>query len=481
MSVCTLRERCESSHRDAARAEWEAWIRNTNGTPHAPHTGRAILISYEYPPTGGSGAQRPSKLARYLPACGWSVDVITAAHQRFPWNDTSLERWGESESVLRVEGWEPACLAPRVASACPTSTRQWVEDRLYWRMVRLTERLGLGNGESLWVASAARKALQKHSEAPFDVVITTGPPHFVHRIGRKLATRTGVPWVADVRDPLVSDFDRQQRDPAVAARNTRLESSILQHASAVVTTCQSLADDLRQRYPRRAGHVHVITNGFDRADIAPLAGTVFPLDVCTFVAAGAFYGRRDLGRVVRPLRRVMQAHPEWMDRVRLTVAGTLDTQQHRYWTRHRPEWMDLAGYVPHTEALRLEMSAACNIVIVPDCDHGRASIPGKLFELLALPAHILMLAPNGSEAARIGVHAGACTQASLESERSAAAAMERIAAQYFAGRLEASRQWTALDSYDRRAVAGRFADVLRAACSRNGEETRASLAVPEKA
>ena len=41
---------------------------------------RVLLISYMFPPAGGVGVQRALALARYLPATGLSVTVLTARH-----------------------------------------------------------------------------------------------------------------------------------------------------------------------------------------------------------------------------------------------------------------------------------------------------------------------------------------------------------------------------------------------------------------
>ena len=39
-----------------------------------------------------------------------------------------------------------------------------------------------------------------------DAVVTTGPPHSVHLIGRGLKRALGVHWIADFRDPWTEMF-----------------------------------------------------------------------------------------------------------------------------------------------------------------------------------------------------------------------------------------------------------------------------------
>ena len=475
---------------------WWRWLHHpvsASAAVSAP-PGRVLLISYQFPPTGGSGVQRPAKLAKYLPACGWTVEVLAAGHQRFPWHDASLlDDVSDTTFVHRIPGHEPACWARRIASAVSPLTggdaastiesapqqARWsargIEDALFWRLTRWANRLGLDNGESMWIGPAARAAIDRHREQPFDAVISTGPPHFAHRVALRVAQTTGLPWLADLRDPLVSDFDRQPSHGRCSQRMRKLEADILQHAQAVVTTCPSFARDLQERYPDRAESINAITNGFDRDDILHALGEAHPSAAdaacCEFVAAGSFYGRRELARIIDPLRQVLEDQPAWRHRVRLTVAGTIDAEQRRYWQTHAPAWVNFTGYLDHPEAIRRAARAACNLLVVPACEHGRLSIPGKTFELLALPVHVLALVPPHSDTAQIVTRAAASTLAPFESTHAVSTAMRQIIAAHLAGRLSHFRDWHRVDAFDRRRIAWRFAQVLRALPRPNANST----------
>ena len=99
----------------------------------------------------------------------------------------------------------------------------------------------------------------------------------------------------------------------------------------------------------------------------------------------------------------------------------------------------------------------------PDCQTGRTTVPGKIFELLALPTHVLALVPPGSETEQIVIDAGASTVAPFEATAQVTSAMESIVAGHLSGRLATERPWPALDIYDRRAIASAFADCLDSA------------------
>ena len=441
---------------------WRGWLDSPPEVRKPRAGGRALLVSYLFPPTGGSGVQRPAKLAKYLPTFGWSIEVVTAGHHRFPWFDPSLlEDVPADCRVHGIAGLEPAALAKRIGSR--------FEDSIYWRLARMTGWLGLGDGEALWVGPAARAALRRHREQPFDVLISTGPPHFAHRVAIRVARATGLPWVADLRDPLVIDYDRTPMSRREASAMRRVEQAIMRQASLVVTTVPSLTEDLRGRYPGRLpDSIWTVPNGFDRDDLRAAlktaAGARAEANDCVFVAAGAWYGRRELHRVVEPLQRVLERNPLWGGRVRLVMAGTLDGQQRQRWEGQRPAWLTLAGYLDHASAIRLVAGSACAIVAVPDCQTGRLTIPAKTFELLALPTHVLALVPPDSDTEQIVATAGASHVAPLEDSTMVASALEHIIGSHFAGILAANRDWPVLDRYDRRMVAAAFADCLASAC-----------------
>ena len=315
-----------------------------------------LLISYEFPPIGGSGVHRPSKLAAYLPAFGWTCEVLTADHDRFPWHDETLLAGLPADlRVHRAAGREPACLARAISRRLPLSAglQRWVEDRLYWRMSAWCSRPERG-----WIGAAVRRGCLRHQQSAFDAVISTGPPQVTHEVAAEVARECGIPWLADVRDPLYTDLYRDAEDARQIRRSQALERRILEQADLVVTTCPSLAEHYRELASwREHDSVACITNGFDRADVLAALEGQAPreprLGECHLVAGGAFYGRRELSRIIAPLARILDAHPAWAPRVRLTVAGSIDAAQRADLLSECPAWVDLVGYLDHPSAIRL--------------------------------------------------------------------------------------------------------------------------------
>jgi len=464
---------------------WRRWLENAPAvtTSGGGGGGRVLLISYIFPPTGGSGAQRPAKLAKYLPQCGWTVEVLCAGHDRFPWHDpTLMANIPPDCRVHRVPGYEPACVAqrltrilqavsrwlPRRANARPRRLAgkdlAWYEDRAYWRLTKCAERVGMGDGKSLWIGPAVRAALRLHRQNPFDVIVSTGPPRFVHRIALRIARRTGLPWVADVRDPFVSDLDWSHLNDRLQKDMIALEQAVLENATATITTCDSLATDLHKRYPDAA--IRTIPNGFDRGDILrctnPHTSSASNNNSFTLTAIGSFYGYMGLSQLIHALQQVLLRHPEWRERVRLTVAGSLAAYHLQSLKHEQPEWVTFLGYLDHAAVIDLVRTSACTALILPNCNGARLCLPSRMFELIALPTHLLALVPPGSETERVLITAGGCTTAPYEEEDRVISALEQVISNHFAGRLNSGRNWSIVDAFDRRRIAAAWADCLNA-------------------
>ena len=80
-----------------------------------------------------------------------------------------------------------------------------------------------------------------------DAIVSTGPPHSMHLIARKLSLATGIPWVADFRDPWTRMFyfkhlgltGRSER------RHHKLEKQVLDDASVIVAVSPPVQRDFQ--------------------------------------------------------------------------------------------------------------------------------------------------------------------------------------------------------------------------------------------
>ena len=69
---------------------------------------RVLIITYYWPPSGGSGVQRWLKMSKYFPENGWQPVIYTAKDAEYPVEDLSLEKDVVPEAeILRRKIVEP--------------------------------------------------------------------------------------------------------------------------------------------------------------------------------------------------------------------------------------------------------------------------------------------------------------------------------------------------------------------------------------
>ncbi len=449
-----------------------------------------LLVSYQFPPIGGSGVQRAAKLARYLPGTGWRVQVIAAGHTHYPLLDPTLAGPPDPNvTVHRVCGLEPAGVA---RSICHPFARagggsEWLsglEDRLYWRLDRVFGGLPLPETEMLWAPAAVRQARRLVERYGIEAVVTTSPPHSAHLVGMSLRRRLGLPWVADLRDPITDNFAYHPRNRLAGRFWSWLEKTIVAQADRVVVTCPELARRLAERYGRVEDRVFsTITNGYDPADApaADASAAVAPGPPgerrFTLAYVGAFYREQTIGPLLEAVRGLRLRRADIAAALQLRLVGSLSAAQRRLVQPEDAAFFVNLGYRPHAEALREMAGADVVLLLTPANEGGRLCIPAKAFEYLAFGRHIIAVVHRDTALGGILTAAGNVTVLESHEPAALAAAIERCFDDWAAGRTSAARDLDVVREFRRDRLAERFAGVIEeCVAARSGRSTTAVAA-----
>ena len=148
------------------------------------HRSRSLLlVSYFYPPTRDTGAQRPAAMAKWLARSGWDVTVLTTS------------AFGDAEPAEPAAGDDPAIRVIRSRDLQTVRARLAGHSRVdslfdsdsYSGKPHPLSKLIVPEPLAVaWTPFARRAALAAHREHPFDCVLTTSPPESAHTIGHAL-------------------------------------------------------------------------------------------------------------------------------------------------------------------------------------------------------------------------------------------------------------------------------------------------------
>ncbi|MFP4200572.1 MAG: glycosyltransferase, partial [Clostridia bacterium] len=243
--------------------------------------------------------QRVAKMARYLPEFGWNPIVLAASEipPGFPRDTKLLEEIPEEVKVSRVP--EPRALrslftgvrsatAPTDQSAKPSPSSR-IKRRLRNCMRGLRDHLLCPDEQVFWVRPAAAEGIRLARQHAAAAVLSTSGPVSNHLVARRIARVTGLPWVADFRDPWVGNIHWRDLPLRRRRREERMEERVLGDASAITCVTKSFCEDYSARHPRHP--VGLIYNGFDPADYRDLPAPPASDGPPTLVYAGTLYPR----------------------------------------------------------------------------------------------------------------------------------------------------------------------------------------------
>ncbi len=144
---------------------------------------RVLMVAYHFPPMrGSSGVQRTLKFAQYLPQSGWQP-LVLSAHKR------AYDNPGDDQ-LADI----PADVPVRRAFALDSGRHLAVRGR-YAGFLALPDRW------VSWCLGAIPAGLALARRHRPQVIWSTYPIATAHLIGLALHKMTGLPWVADMRDP----------------------------------------------------------------------------------------------------------------------------------------------------------------------------------------------------------------------------------------------------------------------------------------
>ena len=232
---------------------------------------RALVITYYWPPAGGSGVQRWVKFAKYLPTEGWEAVIYTPENPESPGTDTTLlEDIPQGTEVIRTHISEIYGIYRKFSKGGsgqvnPINQKKSLKQRLaMW----VRGNLFIPDPRVSWVKPSVRFLKKYLKEHPVDVIVSTGPPHSMHLIARGVAKATGIPWVADFRDPWTKlfYFKHLQLSERSLRKHRALEQQVLDDATLVVAVSPLVKEEFEAMTKTP---VKLVTNGFDPEDFVP--------------------------------------------------------------------------------------------------------------------------------------------------------------------------------------------------------------------
>jgi glycosyltransferase involved in cell wall biosynthesis len=252
----------------------------------------------------------------------------------------------------------------------------------------------------LWIPFAVHAGQEVLAGNHVDAMYSTSSPVSSHLVAGILHHRTGIPWVAEFRDPWVGNPLADPLPRLHARLQRRLERWIVSSASQVVFTSSETAVAYERRYPGLAGRWHVVPNGYDAEELGTARTRPEPRTPFRLVYTGTLERPAEAAAFLAGVDLLVTDRPEVRSQLRIEFYGYASPEVEAiaapYLVSERLAAMiGFTPFVPRAEVLERVRDADACLVLLGDERGMSQFVPGKLFDYIGLDAPVLAVVPTG--------------------------------------------------------------------------------------
>ncbi len=364
---------------------------------------KVLIITYYWPPAGGSGVQRALKFVKYLPQFGWEPIVLTVENPDSPVDDASLlNDIPEGIKIYKTKSLEPFELYKKFTGKksdfkIPNDilidkTKMSVKDKIA-NWIRLN--IFIPDAKIGWKRYAVKEGLRIIKKEKIDLIFTTSPPHTVQLIGKSLANKSGLKWIADFRDPWMEliHYQANSRSRFAVLLESKIEKNILKNADRIITVSNEIKKLFNSKTEKLK--VEVIPNGYDETDINIEYQSSTKSDfVITYTGI--------ISETKIPyslLLAVKKLKEEGCSNIKIAFAGKVPEKFNDAILGYKLEENYIfKGYLSHRESVKLLLESDILLLIIDNIPNNKGILTGKLFEYMGVRKPIFAIGPVGGDA-----------------------------------------------------------------------------------
>jgi glycosyltransferase involved in cell wall biosynthesis len=372
---------------------------------------KVLIITYYWPPCGGSGVQRWMYFCKYLKEFGIQPIVITvdANKASYRFRDDSFSELVKDVDVHRTNTIEPLRLYSKIISgndnsAIPVGFAGESKPNLFQKISRIIRgNFFIPDARIGWVKYATKKAKEILSEGEINLVITNGPPHSTHLTGLKLKEMFPITWVADFRDPWTGLHYNKLlfRTKRAVNKDARLEKRVLKEADVILTIGPCMKEHLINKGKLNPEKVFFIYNGYDENDFNNVDFTPDP-EYFTISHIGMLSDLQPITAFLLALKYFFDNSHPVCKHLKLRLIGSVSPKIIDDIKTIVPLLnFELIGYVQKKVAISYMLSSDLLFNSLAEMENSELLISGKLMEYIATGKPILCLGNPKGDAANL--------------------------------------------------------------------------------
>lgn len=363
-----------------------------------------LIISYHYLPEVMAGSYRIHAWAKYLPRFGWEPIILTRYR-----NKTETNSSDESLSHIYKEIDENInCIVYRApfkqsfekiwnirtkltSKVKPSKLEIFIRRALSFIIRNF---LMIPDEKVGWYQPAYKAGLHVIKKHDVEIILSTGGPWTDFKIASVLSKATGIPWIADYRDPWTQRTTLGIRKEYVIwfFISRAYESRIAKSASGFIQIAEPLRNGLMKTIHRE---IHLIRNGFDPEKFERRSQYLPSKKIFTISFIGTLHTNTRTDMFFEGFHRFVRAHRISPSVCRVEFIG--DTVGYRTIEQDYDGFGDIAEFITFYPSVSQEeaneMMCRSHLLLSFPLDM-RGCCPAKTYEYLASRRPILV-SPDG--------------------------------------------------------------------------------------
>ncbi len=436
---------------------------------------RVLIITYYWPPSGGSGVQRWLKFTKYLRDFGWEPIIYTPENPEYPAIDKSLEKdIPEGITILRQPITEPYA-AYRKFTGRKKTDKLGAGFASEKKQVSFTEKLSrwvrgnffIPDARRFWIRPSVKYLNQWLSANHVDAIVSTGPPHSMHLIALGVKKKfPAIKWLADFRDPWtnIDFYDQLMLTGLADKKHHRLEASVLTHADVVVSVGHTMNEEFKQLWKNKhpgqqlPDKFKVVHNGYDHADTA--AQITERDSKFSLAHIGTLNASRNPQVLWNVLKQLVAQNEEFAADFELKLVGQVDAEvresiQHAGLDR----FLVKIDYLPHAEVMKITNSSRVLLLLINRTRNAKGILTGKVFEYMSTGNPVLAIGPPDGDLAHLLNETLSGRISDFDDENQLRNNLLELHRAYRSGTLT-TNSVSGVEAYSRKALTGKIAELL---------------------